>query len=56
MEKTKINKKEAEIGPFFLKKKKHSELPITVERLVISVTRFGDFLDFGQIFKALGNN
>ena len=25
-------------------------------RLVISVTRSGDFLDFGQFFKAFGNN
>ena len=25
-------------------------------RLVISVTRLGDLLDFGQIFNAFGNN
>ena len=25
-------------------------------RLVISVTRFGDLLDFGHVFKAIGNN
>ena len=24
--------------------------------IVGSVTRFGDFLDFGQLFKAFGNN
>ena len=44
------------VDGFYRWSTKHSELPITVERLVISVTRFGDFLDFGQIFKALGNN
>ena len=26
------------------------------DRLVSSVTRFGDLLDFGQLFKAFGNN
>ena len=25
-------------------------------RIVISVTRFGDLLDFGQLFKFFGNN
>ena len=24
--------------------------------ILLSVTRFGDLLDFGQVFKAIGNN
>ena len=27
-----------------------------INALATSVTRFGDFLDFGQFFKAFGNN
>ena len=28
----------------------------TLTRLLVSVTRLGDLLDFGQLFKAFGNN
>ena len=32
-------------------------IPIQVSnRVVVSVTRLGDLLDFGPLFKALGNN
>ena len=31
-------------------------LPTTIAGTPISVTRLGDFLHFGQLFKAFGNN
>ena len=35
---------------------KNSFLKSAPEADVISVTRSGDFVDFGQLFKAFGNN
>ena len=29
---------------------------VGVRKMIGSVTRFGDFLHFGQLFKAFGNN
>ena len=48
-----INEKEAGEGPF----KKH--LVNCIFQLLVfpgSVTRLGDLFDFGQVFKAFGNN
>ena len=64
--------KEAGFGPFFKKKNLLVVLSIHMQYTLItylsfiadskhvfasfSVTRFGDLLDFGQLFKAFGNN
>ena len=52
-----INKKEAVIGPF---KNIYRKLPPCPKhwmvKLTTSVTRLDNLLDFGQLFKAFGNN
>ena len=61
-EKMKINEKEAEVGPFFKKrnilKMKRGRFRSSTYAMqsVVSMTRLGDLLDFGQLFKAFGNN
>ena len=71
-EKNKINKKRPGLAHFFKKKNLLVVLSIHMQYTLItylsfiadskhvfasfSVTRFGDLLDFGQLFKAFGNN
>ena len=41
--------------PFYSVSKRH-EMIFLVKEMKASVTRLGDLLDFGELFKAFGNN
>ena len=43
-----------DIRVFFMNER--ARAAATSVRIIISVTRLGDLLDFGQLFKAFGNN